>query len=203
MCVRYTYFDLAEPVYAQLSTAIANSMFNMSTSDLSLKGWLDFMHQVCQAECARTRASQRARNVSELIRCLNEALALLIRAQTLFKATCTRSLQNACFSSSANNSSNNTHSLENATACFQIRFCELRSEQVKTYIHLVLSVMTCETIPAPAFQLKAAENFNRLGRIAQQMKYGVNELQKLNQKYRDLLFECFDADQHTINILNM
>lgn len=66
--------------------------------------------------------------------------------------------------------------------------------------------MTCFTQPAPVFQLQSfqsSENFARFGRIAQQLKYSVVELQKLTQKYKDFIAECFDADQHTLNILNM
>lgn len=67
--------------------------------------------------------------------------------------------------------------------------------------------MTCFTQPAPVYQLQSFQSnessFARFGRVAQQLKYSIVELQKLTQKYKDFIAECFDADQHTINILNM
>jgi hypothetical protein len=195
MCVRYTFYSLAEAIYARLAERVANSMtFNMSTSDLSYKGWLDFMGMLCRAESRVNPA--RAKTVHELVQGLSESLSFYTRAMSMFKATCTRSLTQAC---------SNTPALENSNACFQIRYGELRSEQIKMFIHLVMSVMTCLSVPPPRFQFKttATDKFSRHGRVAQQMKYSVNELHKLNLKYKELLSECFDADQHTINILNM
>ena len=156
-----------------------------------------------------------------------------MRAQTLFKATCTKCMvqpylqhqpQSQQHQSTvqqqqqSSGSGASLVSLENANSCFQVRFCELRSEQVRLYVHLVLSVLTHVTVPPPVFQLNAASMTSAgaagaataprsavaaVGRVAQQLKHSVNELHKLNQKYRDLLTECFDADHHTINILNM
>jgi hypothetical protein len=212
MCARYTYFDLADEVYTRLSSTISQSMFNMSTHDLSYTGWLDFMAMVCRAEA---RPSPSIKSNSQLINCLNESLAYYMRAQSLYKATCTRSLVQSCAASTSTAASTNssassttaavvhTPALENSNACFQIRYCELRSEQVRMFLHLVMSAMTFVTCPAPAFQFNSADSFAKLGRVAHQMKYSVAELQKLNQKYKELLSECFDADQHTINILNM
>ncbi len=199
MCVRYTFYDLADRIYAKLALKITNSMFNMSTSDLSFKCWVDFMSFVCKAEdkkCSSKRESDQQSSINEFVRDLNESLSYYMRAITLFKSTCTRSLAQTQLSSS------NIFNLENVNTCFQIRYCELRSEQLKLYIHLMLAAMTFSSIPAPVFHFNTTESFNKFGRIAQQLKYAVNELQKLNQKYKDFLSECFDADQHTINILN-
>ena len=134
-------------------------------------------------------------NINDFIENLNQSLSLYIRAQAVFKSNCTKCLQST--------STNNMPILENSNTCFQIRYCELRSEQIKLYIHMILSTMTFITIPAPIFQFKSSESFNKLGRIASQMKYLTNELQKLSQKYKELISECFDSDKHTLNILNM
>lgn len=192
MCVRYTFYDLANTIYENLSIKMTNSIFNMSTSDLSYKGWFDFMSCICKSECLLTKSNPS--NINDLIKLLNEALSGYMRAHTLFKSSCSRCLTH---------SSTSIPTLENSNTCFQIRYCELRSEQIKLYVHLTLSSMTFQTIPAPVFQFKSSENFARTGRMAQQMKYSVVELQKLNQKYKDFIAECFDADEHTINILNM
>lgn len=86
-----------------------------------------------------------------------------------------------------------------------MRYAELRCEQIRLYTHVILSTMTCFTQPAPVFRFQsaAASDFARFGRVSQQLKYASVELQKLIQKYKDFIAECFDADQHTINILNM
>ena len=185
MCARYSYYDLANNFYELISNE-----FNSTSSDLMFKNWLNFMSTICKAE--HLVGKSQVNNINELIRNLNEALSLYIRAQTVFKSSCVRCL--------------NTTTLqinENSNTIFQIRYSELRSEQIKLYIHLLLSSMTYATIPAPVFQFKSSENFSKLGRIAQQMKYVQVESQKLNQKYKELISECFDADQHTLNILNM
>jgi hypothetical protein len=93
--------------------------------------------------------------------------------------------------------------LESVNVGFQQRYCELRAEQCKLYLHVLMSSMTWFTQPAPLFQFKSSDNLAKLGRIAQQMKYALNELQKLIVKYKEFIAECFDADSHSINILNM
>ncbi len=192
MCARYTFFSLADEIYSRLATEATNSIFNMSTGDLSYRGWLEFMSVLCRAESRISHS--RSKNVNELVNSLNESLSYHTRAQFMFKAVCTKSLAQAC---------SNTPALENSLACFQTRYGELRSEQMKMFIHLVMSVMTFVSIPAPVFQFKSADKAARFGRVTQQMKFSANELHKLNLKYKELLSECFDADQHTINVLNM
>jgi hypothetical protein len=39
--------------------------------------------------------------------------------------------------------------------------------------------------------------------MGSQMKFSVFELQKLLLKYKNFIKECFDADENTINILNI
>lgn len=191
MCVRYAQYALANEIYEQLSTKMTNAIFNMSTSDLSYKSWFDFMSCICKAEHLMSKYD--CDNLNDLINCLKEALSLYMKAQVIFKSNCTR-----CLTSS----STSIPGLETSNTCFQIRYSELRSEQIKLYIHLILSTLTFNTIPAPVFQFKSSENFARNGRISQQFKYTIVELQKLTQKYKDFISECFDADEHTINILN-
>ena len=196
MCVRYTHYELAMKIYEQMSTELISNSTNMSTSDLSYKSWFDFMALICKAESS---LQSNHTNINEFISSLNQGLNHYVRAQILFKSLCTR-----CFGSASNSSVYSFPMLENSSTNFQIRYCELRSEQIKLYIHLMLSSMTFQTIPAPIFQFKSSEvNFTKFGRIAQQMKFTVVELQKLAQKYKDLISECFDADNHTISILNM
>ena len=196
MCVRYTHYELAMKIYEQTSSELISNSINMSTSDLSYKSWFDFMALISKAEFSLQSSHS---NINEFINSLNQALNHYVRAQTLFKSLCTR-----CFASAANSSVYSFPMLENANTNFQMRYCELRTEQIKLYIHLILSSMTFQTIPAPIFQFKSSEvNFTKFGRIAQQMKFTVVELQKLAQKYKDLISECFDADNHTISILNM
>ena len=192
MCVRYTHYELATRIYEKMSTELIFNSSNMSTNDLSYKRWFDFMALICKAESSLQLSNS---NISDFINSLNQALNYYIRAQILFKSLCTKSISTPSCSFST---------LENSNTIFQIRYCELRNEQIKLYIHLILSSMTFQTIPAPIFQFKSSEvNFTKFGRIAQQMKFTVVELQKLSQKYKDLISECFDADNHTISILNM
>lgn len=192
MCVRYTHYKLANSIYETLSSDLASNVLNTSTSDLSYKSWFEFMEMICKAECS---LQTQYADINEFISSLNLAFTNYVRAQTLFKSLCTR-----CLSAT----SATIPTLENANANFQIRYCELRSEQIKLYLHIILSSMTYQTMPAPVFQFKSSEvNFSKFGRIASQMKYSINELQKLNQKYKDFISECFDADPHTLNILNM
>ena len=192
MCVRYSHYELAMKIYERMSSETISNSINMSTSDLSYKSWFDFMALICKAESS---LQLNFSNINDFINSLNQALNHYVKAQILFKSLCTK-----CF-----NSQNFSFiTLENANTIFQIRYCELRNEQIKLYIHLILSSMTFQTIPAPIFQFKSSEvNFAKFGRIAQQMKFTVVELQKLSQKYKDLISECFDADNHTINVLNM
>ena len=185
MCVRYSYYEVANSLYEKMCLQMSSMECEAYTSDLSCKSWLEFMAILCKAEHLITQSG--VLDINELIRNLNEALSLYMRAQFLFKSYCTRCLTQ----------------LENSNTCFQMRYCELRSDQIKLYIHLILSTMTYQTIPAPVFHFKSSENFGKFGRIAQQMKYSLVELQKLNQKYKQLISECFDADHHTLNILNM
>ncbi|RMZ94376.1 integrator complex subunit 7, partial [Brachionus plicatilis] len=191
MCVRYTHYDLSEKIYQNLSLLMTGAIHNMSTNDLSYKSWFEFMSLVCKAESALVKTEFES--FSELMTNLNQSFNEYTRAQTLFKSLCSRCLTH----------SNSLTVLENSSTCFQIRFCELRCEQIKLFIHLSMSLLTYRTVPTPVFQLKSSENLARYGRIAQQMKYGVVELQKLNQKFKDFISECFDADEHTINILNI
>lgn len=191
MCVRYTHYDLSEKIYENLSNLMTGAITNMSTNDLSYKNWFEFMSLVCKAESGMTKTEFK--NFSDLIKNLNQSFDYYTRAQTTFKSLCSRCLTH----------STSLPMLENSNSCFQIRFCELRCEQIKLFIHLSMSLLTYRTVPAPVFQFKSSENLARCGRIAQQLKYSVNELQKLNQKFKDFISECFDADEHTINILNM
>lgn len=192
MCVRYTYYDLAHEIYTSLATHMTNKIPNMCTSDLSYKCWFDFMAYVCRAEHLMSKSD--CASINDLILSLNEALSSYMMAQVVFKSNCTRCLTPSTTALPV---------LETSATCFQIKYCELRCEQIRLYVHLLLSTMTCITIPAPIFQFKSSENFSRFCRISQQMKYSIVELQKLTQKYKDFLAECFDADMHTINILNM
>lgn len=191
MCVRYVYFEKANQLFDNLTNLMSSVSFNMSASDLSYKSWLEFISILCKAEYFLTQSDSE--NINDFIENLNKSLSYYIRAQSIFKSSCTRCLH----------LSNCIPVLESSNTCFQIRYCELRSEQIKLYIHIILSTMTYITIPAPLFQFKSSENFNKLGRIASQMKNITNELQKLCQKYKELISECFDADKHTLNILNM
>ncbi|CAF0749231.1 unnamed protein product, partial [Brachionus calyciflorus] len=192
MCVRYTYYDLAKEIYESLSSKMTGAILNMSTSDLSYKSWFDFMSILCKSECALIKSEFTS--INDLISKLNKSLCDYMKAHTIFKSLCSRCLTHT---------SSAIPTLENSNTCFQTRYCELRCEHIKLYIHLIMSLMTFQTIPAPVFQFKSSENFARYGRIAQQMKYTINELQKLNLKYKDFISECFDADEHTINILNI
>jgi hypothetical protein len=194
MCVRYCHYELANEIYQQLADQMVNAIINMSTSDLTYKSWFDFMSHICKAEHLLSKSECATFN--QLIECLNEALSLYMKAQIIFKSNCTR-----CFST-ATTSTMPLSTFETASTCFQIRYCELRSEQIRLFVHLLMSTLTFSTIPAPVFQFKSSENFARSGRISQQLKYSIGELQKLTQKYKDFISECFDADEHTINILN-
>ena len=244
MCVRYSQYKLACAIYESLAALMvaaaaagnndcaAAGTTNVSTSDMSYKGWLDFMAQVCRAEALVSSGAVTAcTSLVQLVASINEAFALYARAQTRFKSFCTRCL-------TATPSA--VPVLDTTTGCFQVKYCELRSEQLKLYAHLVLASSTYRTAAAPVFQLHKATKATvtptssssssssaaaaaaamatttpslpssssaiaaaRLGRIVHQMKYIVLELQKLNVKCKELASECFDADQHTINILHL
>lgn len=170
---------------------MTGAIHNMSTNDLSYKSWFEFMSLVCKAESQLVK--KHFKNYSDMMNNLNQSLNDYTRAQMLFKSLCSRCLTH----------SNTLPVLENSNTCFQTRFCELRCEQIKLFIHVSMSLLTFRTVPAPVFQFNSSENLAKYGRIAQQMKYSVVELQKLNQKFKDFISECFDADEHTINILNM
>jgi hypothetical protein len=204
MCVRYSYYEMAnklfESITATLSEPVTDTSDNVVRADLNCISWLEFMSILCKAEYLIGQSN--VANINEFIGNLNRALQLYNQAQALFKANCSKCFwpcprpgvaQQAC----------SQPTLENSNTCIQMRFCELRSEQIKLYVHLILSTMTYQTIPAPVFHFKSSQNFGRFGRIAQQMKYSLAELQKLTQKYKELVSECFDADCHTLNILNV
>ena len=197
MCARYAHFKLANELYTYLSDQLSKSMQrDTDTKDLSYKSWLDFMAIISKAETFI--ALSHASNINELIGNLNSALSLYLQALTLFKSMCTK-----CMIHSSTCNSSVPSVLENSNTCFQTRFCELRSEQIKLYIHMILSTMTYQTIPAPVYQFNSSESLGKYGRIAQQLKYSLVELQKLTTKYKDFISECFDADNHSLNILNM
>jgi hypothetical protein len=202
MCARYAYFELAESLYMRMYASLSGdaSAASSSTSDLSYTSWLEFMSLVCRAESLMSK-SQSLNAVGQLIGNLNEALSLYTRAQLVFKSLCTRCLISAVAVTSS--SSTSASYLESPNTCFAMRYAELRSEQIKLYVHLILSSLTYATVPAPAFQLNSSDPFARFGRLAQQMKYSCVELQKLTQKYKELIAEWFDADEQTLNILNM
>jgi hypothetical protein len=196
MCVRYGSFNLGHLLYQKLSHQILDGFRpNMATADLSYKSWLDFMALLCQGESLISETT--ASNINEFIKHLNEAMDCYLRAQYLFKSSCTR-----CLNTTTGNA-NGVSIQETSTNCFQLRYCELRTEQIKLYIQLILSTMTYKTVPPPVFQFNSAESFGKFGRIAQQMKYSIVEIQKLIQKYKELLFESFDADSHTINMISI
>ena len=209
MCSRYAYYEQANHIFENLSANLAQYCVQVEDSnrnqkqqkqsvDLNYISWLEFMGIMCKAEYLIGQAN--VTNVNEFICNLNSALQLYNRAQVVFKANCSR-----CFSPCPIQTAANITpvTLENSNTCIQLRFCELRAEQIKLFIHLILSTMTYQTIPAPVFHFKSAETFGKFGRIAQQMKYSLVEVQKLTQKYKELLSECFDADCHTLNVLNM
>jgi hypothetical protein len=116
------------------------------------------------------------------MRKLNEALSMYIKAQILLKSIDTTNRNNSQF---------------------QLKYCELRSEQIKLYIHLLMATMTYHTNPAPKFLYSSSDSISKYGRIASQLKYSLFEIQKLTQKYKNLMRECFDADENSINILNI
>jgi len=193
---------MANKLFESITTTLSEPVTinnNIVRADLNCISWLKFMSTLCKAEHLITQSE--VLNINEFISNLNRALELYNQAQSLFKANCSK-----CFWPSPNASMTQQVStlpaLENSNTCIQTRFCELRSEQIKLYVHLILSTMTYQTIPAPIFHFKSSQNFGRFGRIAQQMKYSLAELQKLTQKYKELVSECFDADCHTLNILN-
>lgn len=164
------------------------------------------MSTVSEAECSlyQCKYSTMNVNITDLVSRLNQALLKYSQALSLFKALCCQQLV-----STPTGSSQSNH-MENASGLFQVRYCELRIEQIRLYLSLMLGLMTYETIPVPVFQLKVngatEKSVNKLTtgcRLSQQMKHSVNELNKLNQKYKELLSECFDADHHTLNILNV
>lgn len=214
MCVRYSYYELATKLFNNVSNELRREYStNVKKSDIGFISWLEFMALISKAEFLISQTG--VENINDYIQNLNESLSLYINAQILFKANCAR-----CFipfgsgsgastssgSSSGSGSSSTSYpppTLENSDTSIQIRYCELRAEQIKLFIHMVLSTMTYQTIPPPAFQFKSSENFGKLGRIAQQMKNSMVELQKLNQKVKELISECFDGDIHTLNVLNM
>lgn len=195
MCARYSYFDVAFDLYSTLSGSLSRTMLSERDSkDLSYKTWLDFMNILCKAESLIQQS--QAKNLNEFIGELNDALSLYLKGLSLFKSMCIKYVHYAS-SSLCNTIADNSNSY------FQTRYCELRSEQIKLYIHIVLSSLTYQTIPAPKYQFNSSDNLEKYGRIAQQFKYSTIELQKLVQKYKEFISECFDADTHSLNILNM
>lgn len=191
MCVRYSCYELACEFLDKISNEISSSVDSNGTSlapiDLSLSSWLNFMTVLCRGEYSLIQPG--VNDLNEFIRNLNDGLLHYNKALTLFKSNCMQLTSSEVF--------------ENSNTCFQTRFCELRAEEIKLYVHIILSTMTYQTIPAPIFHFKSSESFGKFGRIAQQIKYSILELSKLAQKYKQLISECFDADTHTLNILNM
>jgi len=166
------------------------------TKDLNYKTWFDFMSILCRAESLIQQSS--ASNLSGFVVSLNESSALYLKALNLFKSICpslvTQNSSSYTFCSTLT---------ENSNTYFQSRFCELRSEQIRLYVHLIMSSLTYFNIPTPKHQFNSSDKIEKYGRIAQQLKYSSVELQKLVQKYKEFISECFDADNHSLNILNM
>lgn len=191
MCVRYSCYELAceflDKISNEISSTIDSNGISLAPIDLSLSSWLKFMTILCRGEYSLMQPN--VSDLNEFIRNLNNGLLHYNKALTLFKSNCMQLTSSEVF--------------ENSNTCFQTRFCELRAEEIKLYVHIILSTMTYQTIPAPIFHFKSSENFGKFGRIAQQIKYSILELGKLTQKYKQLISECFDADTHTLNILNM
>jgi hypothetical protein len=194
MCARYAFFSQAVRIYSHLRDSfVAYKSFN--SNDLLYKCWLEFVSTLCQGEQSLCAQHSDSSSIDQLTRNLNETMRLYANALSIFKSSCvSRTQSNAHVSNSM---------LESVNVGFQQRYCELRVEQCKLYLHLLMSSMTWFTQPAPLFQFKSSDNLAKLGRIAQQMKYALNELQKLITKYKEFISECFDADSHSINILNM
>jgi hypothetical protein len=150
MCVRYSHYDLAYSLYRMMKKCLQEKSFNnISTYDLNFTNWFEFMSLLCKAEnLLSLNAIKSTNNISELIIKLNQSLSLYLKAQSLFKSSCSR-----CIAQNIN-----VPILELYNSYFQIRYCELRSECIKLYLHLILSSMAYQTIPAPVFQLKSSEN---------------------------------------------
>lgn len=125
---------------------------------------------------------------------------MYIKAQILFKAFINLFVNCNSTASGQNNNNNASYSYQNN---FQLKYIELRIEQIKLFIHLALATMTYHTIPLPVFQYSISDQLGKLGRLGSQMKYSLFELQKLLFKYKGFLKECFDADLNTINMLNI
>jgi hypothetical protein len=191
MCVRYSCYELACEFFNKISTemsSVNSDNIALPPLDLGLSSWLKFMGILCRGEYSIIQSN--VSDLNEFIRNLNDGLLHYNKGLTLFKSNCMQLTSSEPV-------------FENCNTCFQTRFCELRGEEIKLYIHIILSTMTYQTIPAPIFHFKSSENFGKFGRVAQQIKYSIIELQKLSQKYKELISECFDADTHTLNILNM
>jgi hypothetical protein len=152
MCVRYSHYDLAHDIYKMMNKKLEEKSFqNGSITDICYKSWLEFMSILCNAENLLSYNSLKStNNISKLINKLNQSLSLYVKAQSIFKSSCSRCLaQNI-----------NVPTLELYNSYFQIKYCELRSEYIKLYLHLILSSTTYQTIPAPVFQFKSSENMS-------------------------------------------
>ncbi len=172
LCMRYAFYNYS-------SNILDNLISIPNFKNQSFKIYLNFLLNISNAELMLTKADFK--NFGEFLKNLNAALAHYTRSQFLLK-----SLKNSNAS----------------TSYIQLKYCELRIEQIKTYINMIMATMTYQTIPAPVF-LYSTDNLNKYGRIATQFKYTTSELQKLILKYKIFIKEFFDADLNTINILNI
>jgi hypothetical protein len=170
--MRYTFYSYASSILDRL---INKSNFKKQ----SFKIYLNFLLNISNAELLLTRKDFK--NFNEFLKNLNTSLAHYTKSQFLLK-----SLKH----------------INTSTSYIQLKYCELRIEQIKVFIQLIMASMTYQTIPAPVF-LYSTENLNKYGRIATQFKYTISELQKLILKYKIFVKEFFDADENTVNILNI
>ena len=161
---------------------ILEKLYNNVKSSIDSKYifYIEFLLNVCNAECL---FNTKIANFNDIIKNLNNALALYVKAQILLKSI------NSCIQQTQLNS------------FFQLKYCELRCEQIKNFLHLLFATMSYQTIPAPKFFYATSDTISKYGRIGSQMKNMLSEAQKMNLKYKNFLKECFDADENTINIL--
>jgi hypothetical protein len=187
LCVRYSYFNHASVIFDNLkkvieATSQKTSFSNVNnTKNFNMKQYFEFYSYLCKAESQLNR--QDVKSFTNLIENLNESLDLYIKAQFLLKSS--------------------NYLIITLNSSFQLRYIELRIEQTKYFIHISLGTMTYHTIPPPVFQYSSTDYLSKLGRMGSQMKFSVFELQKLLLKYKNFIKECFDADENTINILNI
>jgi hypothetical protein len=187
LCVRYSFFNYATIIFDSLKKLIeetqptSHSNSNNNTKNFNIKQYFEYYSYLCKAESLLIK--QDIKSFTNLIENLNEALELYIKAQFLLKSS--------------------NYLINTLNNFFQLRYIELRVEQIKYFIHISLGTMTYHTIPPPVFHYSSTDYLSKLGRMGSQMKYSAFELQKLLLKYKNFIKECFDADENTINILNI